>query len=69
MNYNSKALRIDDTGPVIYIGEAATKGNEGAAMWRIRQLSTSGTVFVIKWADGDELYDNIWTDRATLTYL
>lgn len=67
MNYNSKALRIDNTGTVIYIGEAATKASESVAMWRIRKLDTTNPIS-IKWADGNELYDNVWNDRASLTY-
>ena len=68
MNYNSKALRIDNTGTDVYIGEAAVKATDAAAMWRIRKLSTSGSIFIIKWADGNEAYDNVWDDRASLTY-
>jgi len=69
VNYNSKALRIDNQGVVVYIGEAATKASDSAAMWRIRKLETDASVFLITWADGNELYDNVWDDRASLTYL
>ena len=47
---------------------AATDSTDAAAMWRIRKLSTSGSLFIIKWADGDDAYDNIWNNRASLTY-
>lgn len=64
-----KSIRIDEVSSTeIYIGEAAVKVAESSSAWRIRKFSTVGTVTKMLWADGNELYDNVWTDRATLTY-
>jgi len=32
-------------------------------------LQVTGKITETKLADGDENYDNIWNDRATLTYI
>lgn len=62
-------LRLDEaSSTVTYVGEAATGVSESAAFWRIKRLTTIGSILDIKWADGNELYDNVWTDRASLSY-
>lgn len=64
-----KGVRIDEvTADLMYIGESAISVAESAAVWRIRKIETIGTVTKITWADGNEEFDNVWTDRATLTY-
>lgn len=51
-----------------YIGEA-DPGTEGsAASWRIKRVSVSGSVTSIEWADGDTSFNNVWDNRATLSY-
>lgn len=51
---------------VTYIGLAAPGTAESAAAWQIRRENdTSGNV---DWADGDTDFDNVWDDRASLTY-
>ena len=63
----------------VYIDEASAtvtyygffdKGAVGtaAANCRIMKVEISGTVTSYLWADGDICYDNVWDDRATLTY-
>lgn len=64
-----KSIRLDDaSSTVTYVGEAAIGVSESAAFWRIKRLTTTGSVLDIKWADGNEDYDNIWTNRASLSY-
>ena len=40
-----------------------------SATWQIQKLAfgTDGDV-TITWADGDAAFDNIWDNRASLTY-
>lgn len=65
----SKATRVDTaSASITYVGESATNVAESAAAWQIKKLETVGTVLKITWADGNDLYDNVWTDRASLTY-
>lgn len=60
---------IDDTSdPLnIYIGTAPTGSSDADAVWRIKRIG-SVPYTIIKWAEGNMAYDNIWNDRASLTY-
>lgn len=63
------ALRLDDASATVsYVGEAAIAVAESAAFWRIKRLTTTGNVLDIKWADGNAEFDNVWANRASLSY-
>ena len=65
------AQRMSYTGDHLpeYIGEAAPGTAVTSALWRIKKLGYSGTdATSITWADGNTNFDNVWDDRATLTY-
>lgn len=65
----TQTFRIDDVSKSLsYIGFAPIGSATSAAVWRIFRLQTTGDVQAQEWADGDSSYDNIWDDRATLTY-
>lgn len=51
-----------------YIGYASLGTGLGEAGWKIIKIVKSGTVTTAYYADGDEKYDNVWNDRATLSY-
>lgn len=51
-----------------YIGKAAPGTATSEALWQVKRIAVSGTVTSILWADSDSLYDNIWDNRAGLTY-
>lgn len=63
---------IDETTTtdVTYIGKAVPTGsaiNTSSSVWQITKIDeSSGTV--ITYADGDLLFNNIWDNRASLTY-
>lgn len=60
---------IDDVGgTVLYIGEASPGTATSAASWRIKRITFTGDDASTVWADGDENFDNIWDNRASLTY-
>lgn len=62
-------IRVDDaSSTVTYVGEAQTGTGESVAAWRIKKLTTTGTVLAIQWADGNQQFDNIWNDRASILY-
>lgn len=53
-----------------YIGEAPVGADEGSPVWRIYRLTNSGTSTLKKqWADGNSNFDNIWSNRTSLTYI
>lgn len=62
------ATRIDEaSATVTYIGSAAPGTAASAASWLIKKIdSSSGTI--ITFADGDPQFNNVWNDRASLTY-
>ena len=53
-----------------YVGTALPGTTEGSASWQIMKLTYSGTgkVTSITWADGDDNFDNIWTNYSSLSY-
>ena len=62
------AQRIDDQTSVIYIGTAPINSATNAAIWSIKRLSIVGGAITIEWADGNDLNDNVWDNRASLSY-
>lgn len=63
------ATRIDDTttANTTYIGKAAIGAATSSAVWQISKLDTSSGL-IKTWADGDTLFNNIWDNRASLSY-
>jgi len=66
---NDLALQLDDTSTanVTYIGTAAIGSATSSAVWKIKKIDET-TGLVITWADGDDLFNNIWDNRASLSY-
>lgn len=59
-------LRLATAGDVDYVGEAAIGTATSAASWRIKKVdNTSG--IVLQWA-GTGLFDQVWDNRASLSY-
>jgi hypothetical protein len=63
-----KTVIDEPTSSITYVGEALTGTSVGAASWRIKRISVSGSVSIIEWADGDGLFNNVWNDRVSLSY-
>lgn len=63
-------VRIDEVNStLVYVGYTQNLGVDSSLeRWKIKKIEKIGSVWEIKWADGDELYDNIWDNRATLNY-
>lgn len=64
------AMQVDDTTGTIYQGWAEPGTATSAASWRIRKIVTSGSPddTAITFADGDRSFNNIWDNRASLSY-
>ena len=62
----------DGDNQTIYQGKTSGSGLESQPVWCIKKttLTVSGGVqtFIEKFADGDMKYDNVWDNRANLTY-
>ncbi len=63
---NQKVDVVDST--TTYLGEAAFNSQTSSAVWRINRITTVGTVTTIDWADGNDEFDNVWDNRASLSY-
>jgi hypothetical protein len=61
-----KALRYDEGATYTYIGEAVAGTAEAASSWRIKRLTNADNTII--WADGNINFDNIWANRASLSY-
>jgi hypothetical protein len=64
------ALLLDDTeaGGISYVGEALPGAATSAASWRVKRLTETGPDVAVQWADGNGNFDNVWDDRASLSY-
>ena len=60
-------LRTDEGATYMYIGEALPGSDPADDVWRLKRLTLANNF--ILWADGDTNFDNIWDNRAILTYI
>lgn len=58
--------RVDEVTTYTYIGYSNPGASEASAVWRIKRM-TNATGSVV-FADGNTRFDNVWADRASLTY-
>ena len=63
------ALKLDEvSATLMYVGEAAAGSATASAVWRIKRIDTTSGID-LRWADGNIHFDNVWDNRASLTYL
>lgn len=65
---NLRNIQYEEAGNVTYIGVAAPGVLSSEPLWQIRRLTFSGPNFSLEHADGNAEYDNVWDNRAGLTY-
>lgn len=53
---------------VTYVGKALPGSETNEAVWQIKKITSVGPDLSIEFADGNSDFDNIWDDRAGLTY-
>jgi hypothetical protein len=62
------AVRIDEVSSTLsYVGKALTGSATSSAVWQVFKLDTTAGL-IITYADGNDLFDNIWDNRASLSY-
>jgi len=60
---------LDEASATItYVGSADPGTAGSSASWSIKRLNQLGSVLQIQYADGDANFDNIWDNRAALSY-
>lgn len=67
--YSTQVDFVGDT--LIYKGQADPGTATSGALWRIQKIEFVGVDedVVITWADGDALFNNVWDNRLSLTYV
>lgn len=70
------ARQLDDLGGspnILYFGEAVPGQGTNLASWRIQRITVTtdgggNDDVAVEWADGNANFDNIWDNRAGLSY-
>lgn len=63
------SVQFDNAGSgVYYLGYSGPGVGTDAASWQIQRVTSSGGDVVVEYADGDSLFDNVYDDRAGLSY-
>jgi hypothetical protein len=65
--YSKQYDQVSDT--LAYLGDAAVGSSSASSVWRIQKLvfTAAGSV-TITFADGNVNFDNVWNNRASLSY-
>jgi len=63
------ATVIDSSSSSIYtyVGKAVIGSIFSSSSWQIRQIEDNN--LIVRWADGNSNFDNIWDDRVVISYL
>jgi len=65
-NDEAYQTQIDDTGTVVYIGKAVSGAATSAASFQIKRVTSATGVTL--WAGGTKAFNQIWDNRAALSY-
>lgn len=64
---NSESLRFDNPSPsIIYLATAPFGSLESEPKWKIQRIDTSSGVSI---KNASNSFDQVWDDRASLTYV
>ena len=62
-------VKVEEASATItYVGYAAPGTATSGALWRIMRIDTSALAADVLYAGGDTNFDNVWDDRAGLSY-
>lgn len=57
----------------VYIGKAQvgndTLSGRSSPVWQIKKIESTSSGIKVLWADGNDLFDNVWDNRTTYTYV
>jgi hypothetical protein len=63
-------VRLDEVSDTLfYVGKALIGKTNSDANWLIIRYTTVGNVLMSEYANGSEAFNQVWNDRATLTYV
>ena len=61
------AYHVDSNGHK-YFGYADKGATQTQAKWKIMKQEFTDSNWIMKYADGDDLFDNVWSNVESLTY-
>jgi len=67
-NVPLKKIIDQASATVTYIGEAHPSATTAQALWRIKKIDQTSNPITIFFADANDNFDNVWNDRASLSY-
>ena len=59
---------LEEVGSITYIGKAAAGTGAGAASWSIKRITFGTGTINTEWAGGTTAFNQIWNNRASLSY-
>jgi hypothetical protein len=63
-------VRLDEVSDTLfYVGKALIGKVNSDANWLIIRYTTVGNVLMSEYANGSEAFNQVWNNRATLTYV
>lgn len=69
MRTNGLAVILDEsTAGTTYVGKAPVASSTADNTWQIMRIVEASGVMTITWADGNTVFDNVWNNRASLSY-
>lgn len=67
-NVPLKKIVDEASETVIYIGEAVPSATTSQALWRIKKIDSTTNPTTIFFADANDNFDNVFDNRASLSY-
>ena len=68
-NHLTQRNAYDGSNQLVYQGWAKPGSATSGAVWVIARYTWSGGLNTVReWADGNHNFDNVWDDRAALSY-
>jgi hypothetical protein len=61
-------LRMVEVAPITYIGKAKPGALDSEYVWQIKRLDETSSL-IIKYPDGDDRFNQRWSDYLTLSYI
>lgn len=64
-----RTILIDgSTTGTTYVGIGKFGSSESNAVWQVFRIQTVTGITKVQFADSNQNFDNVWDDRASLTY-
>lgn len=63
---DAQLVKVDAGATYTYVGAAVCGTATSSALWQVKRVTNASGDVV--WADGDGSYNNVWDNRASLSY-